>query len=417
MRISKIPSAFLTLLFCSVSIAYSQDAGRIYGKILTTYGDEFEGFIRWDKNEANWVDMLNGTKKIDREWMREARRKYREQFGDDRESRRFNWFGIRINDRSSSIWATSSTSGIRIGHVKRIEPSGRDKATLVLKSGEEVEFSGGSTDIGTDVREIIIEDRDEGEVELEWRDIEEVKFEQAPSSARSEFSERLYGTLTTRDGEKFTGLVCWDVDEIFADDILDGDHRNRKRRIRFGDIEALERYSSSGAKVFLKDGDEIVLRGSNDVNDSNRGIIISDPDFGQVQVSWRDFESLELQRYRARFSYDDFDGGRRLFGTVYLEDGKKFRGEIVWDNDEAYTWEILDGEDNGLQYDIEFGKVKSIEKASSRSAIVTIRNGREFELRDSNDIDSGNRGVWIDSRDDLEYVSWADFEKIVFERN
>ncbi len=26
----------------------------------------FEGLIRWDKNEASWVDVLDGTKEIDR---------------------------------------------------------------------------------------------------------------------------------------------------------------------------------------------------------------------------------------------------------------------------------------------------------------------------------------------------------------
>ena len=36
------------------------DPGQIYGKIYTTDDEVLEGFIRWDKNEASWDDILDG---------------------------------------------------------------------------------------------------------------------------------------------------------------------------------------------------------------------------------------------------------------------------------------------------------------------------------------------------------------------
>ena len=38
------------------------ESGRIYGTIRTQDGETLEGWIRWDKNEAFWDDVIDGTK-------------------------------------------------------------------------------------------------------------------------------------------------------------------------------------------------------------------------------------------------------------------------------------------------------------------------------------------------------------------
>ncbi len=200
--------------------------------------------------------------------------------------------------------------------------------------------------------------------------------------------ERLYGTLTTRRGDEFKGFVCWDIDEVLTSDILNGDHKDRSKKIKFKRIAAIERYSSNGAVVFLKDGEELLLRGTNDVDDGNRGIIIGVPDFGQVLVEWDEFDRVEFKKIpNGIINYNDFDGGRPLEGTVYTEDGDEYTGKIRWDNDEEYTWEMLNGNFHNVEFDIEFSKIKEIKKKSYRSSIVTIRSGESFRLRGSNDVD------------------------------
>ena len=47
--------------------AWAQDGDRIWGRIYTTSGDVYEGFIRWDRNEGSWVDVLDGSKEIPEE--------------------------------------------------------------------------------------------------------------------------------------------------------------------------------------------------------------------------------------------------------------------------------------------------------------------------------------------------------------
>ncbi len=389
------------------------DPGMIYGKIYTVDNEEFEGFIRWDRNEGSWDDIIDGNKDLDRHKKRHTS-KYRDRR--DR-NKKVEVFGITVYSEDNNGWnwvSSSAQSGMRVGHLKSIIPDSDDGAVFVLKSGEEVYLEQGSTDIGDDIREIIVDDEDEGTLELYWDDIERIDF---ASSGRAEcpFGDRLYGTVMTRRGDEFSGFICWDMDEIYSTDVLDGREKRRKREIEFGDIEKIERRSSSSATVTLKSGKVMRLDDSNDVNSSNRGVVISDFKLGRVVVEWDDFDYVVFSAAPRPQEYDDFDGGRKLEGTVYTEDGEKYTGKIRWDDDEEYTWELLDGNNHGVEFDIEFGMIASIEKTSYSSSRVTLKDGRSFKLRDSNDIDGDNKGIFIyDNDDDEVVVDWEDFEKVDF---
>ncbi len=394
--------------------ASADNSGRIYGKIFTVDGDMLEGLIRWDKNEGNWFDMLDGTKELPKH-----------SFGDsdrDRERRRYSdrgksieIFGVDVVKWGGGSWDGTAQSGIRFGHIKEMEVTGDDEVRLFLKSGDEVDLEGGSGDIGRGNREIVIEDPNQGEFELVWDDIERIEFLENPRNMTSSFGQRLYGTLKTRRGDEFTGFVCWDVDEIFTDDELDGEDRGRKRSIKFDLIQAIERYSSKGANVFLKNGDKVLLRETNDVDESNRGIIISDLAFGQVIVNWDEFDRLDFSLPGPNVRYADFPPSSKLHGTVYTESGGSYTGEIIWDRDEEFTWEILDGEYHDIEFDIEFGLIQKIEKRNYRSSEVTVSDGRTFQLRGSNDVDEDNKGVYIRTgAGDWVEVDWYDFERVEF---
>ncbi len=404
---------FLTIVLAGIlliaAFSYAKDNGRIYGKITTVDGDTFKGPIRWDKNEGNWVDVLDGTKEMDRR-DRRSKRKY------SRRRSNFEIFGISVGTGGSVYYSGNAQSGIRFGHIEKLEVLDDNSAMLYLKSGEQVEMYNGSTDIGTSIREIVIEDENEGEIELVWDDIEMIEFSDSDDNFNSVFGDRLYGTLTTRRGDEFTGFICWDVDELFYNDILDGDNKGRSRKIKFGKIDTIERYSSSGATVILKNGDDLLLKGTNDVNESNSGIIVSDPSFGQIIVKWNEFDNVKFYEPSEKIKYSQFDGGKPLKGTVYTEDGDEFTGRIRWDDDEEYTWELLDGNFRKIAFDIEFGKIKSIEKRSYKSSIVTVLDGRSFRLSGSNDVDDDNKGIiiFLDDGEEIE-IDWDDFEKVEFD--
>lgn len=394
--------AFL-LVIAFVSTA-SADSGRIYGKIITVDGDVYEGLIRWDKNEGSWCDILNGDKES-----------HRSHGSERRETVKI--FGITIGEHWDSDGSDNVQSGICFGHIKTIEPLRGDAVRLTLKSGEKVRFEGGSTDLGDEIRGIVIEDAKEGEVEFDWDEIEKVELSQGAADLPSAFGDRLYGTLKTRAGDEYTGWVGWDLDELFTKDVLDGEYKDRSRKVPFGRIKSIERRGSSGATVNLTDGEPIVLRETNDVDDSNRGICVYDPGVGLITAGWDEFEKLEFKKPPAPLAYDKFDGGKPLAGTVYTASGEKYTGTIRWDDDEEFTWEILDGEYRDLQFDVVFGSIKSIEPSGFRGSIVTTWDGRSFKLRGSNDVDDDNNGIYVTASGEKEIeIEWDEVERVEFSR-
>ena len=56
-----ISVACATLVLFALS-ALADNSGRIYGVITTIDGDDFEGLIRWYKNEGSWLDLHNANK-------------------------------------------------------------------------------------------------------------------------------------------------------------------------------------------------------------------------------------------------------------------------------------------------------------------------------------------------------------------
>lgn len=348
---------------------------RLYGTVTTAYGDRITGYIRWDRNEGSWTDLLDATKPRAR--------------------------------------GGSTISGIRFGHVDRLDVAGRDGAVLTLRSGARVELASNASDLGNGLRAVTVSDPRGGTVALEWSDLASVDFQPAPSTPPAE--ERLHGTVTTASGETFTGYVSWDVDEIYSTDILDGDADGERMEIPFGRIASIERHASWGSRVTLKNGEEHVLQGTNDVDASINGIEISDPTLGSVKLQWDDFDHVRFHEPETDVAPARLDGGGSLQGIVRTVDGSIHTGDIVWDDDERFTWEILNGDANGVEYHIELGQVERIERSGDGS-LVTLRDGRTLHLSGSNDVDHGNRGITIRT-DGREFeVQWEDFAEVTFTR-
>jgi len=186
------------------------------------------------------------------------------------------------------------------------------------------------------------------------------------------------------------------------------------------------------------------LAGHEDVTDRNDGIQISDPALGFVDVDWEDIERVRFHTPESRLNPDGFDGGRRLRGTVLTADSTELSGWIRWDGDEEYSWELLDGQADGVSFDIEFASIEKIERHFGESVTINVgptgvgvthptkegarvflRDGREFELYDSNDVDETNHGIFVledgsgrppDDEDAVwTMVRWEDFQEVRFD--
>lgn len=394
-------------------VAQGPDPSRLYGRVTAMDGSVYEGFIRWDGNEAGWFDILHASKPIPERNQRDAERLGWEP---ERRRHRIEIFGVGISLPAPGMEISSSSqSGIRFGHVSSLETWGSGNARVLLRSGGEAEFRGGG-DLGSSVGEILVADVSRGEVRLEWSDLRAIDFLSTPDIA-SAWGERIYGTLVTRYGERITGYVVWDMDELYSTDILDGEEGGRERDVPFSRIRGIERYGSSAARVHLVDGTDVVLRGTNDVNSGNRDILVADPALGEVRVTWEAFDRVELTSPPSSIDRSVFDYSGRLWGTVRARGGETRQGWIRWDNDEEFAWEILDGRlRDGVDLDIEFSAIRTIERVAYAASRVTLRDGRSFELTDSNDIDENNRGIYVERADGtMVLVPWDRFERVDFE--
>jgi hypothetical protein len=347
-------------------------AGPIYGRVRTIDGRDLTGFIRWDRNEGSWTDILDAAK--------------------------VTWRG------------RETVSGVRFGQIRAIQVQGPRHGLVTLRSGQRVEMAGTTSDLGEGVRGIVVTEPGGSRTELCWDAVDWVEFLPAPEDARPP-AARLYGTLTTRSGQTFNGLIGWNMEDISTTDFLGGGRYGSRRRIPFGTVERIVRDGPDAARVVLRSGAQLTLGGTPDVGSANDGITVSDPALGQVKVDWRDFDNVTFSAPPRPARAVTFDGGHPITGTVLTEGGEALTGTVRWDDDEASTWEMLNGSAGGADFEVEFGQIARIRKVGA-GARVTLKDGRSLELSGSNDVDGGNRGVVVDTGTEVRKVPWSDFKEL-----
>jgi len=373
--------------------------GGLYGTVTTLGGNSYTGTIRWDKNENYWDDYLDARKNDDVEVAEEGGLDLRV-------------FGLQVlkTTRHGKEHVRSQFT-IPMGHIRSIEAGHGDLTRITIKDGETVEARN-TGDLGGNMRGVTVTGASGETRELAWKDLDRVEF--APNPDPASDSTRLWGTVETTVGS-FTGAVVWDRDESEDSDILDGDRDGRRERIPFGSIAGIEPMGKSRARVVLRTGKEMVLSGTNDVNSENRGIEVTLEGLGKVEVGWEALRKVTFTPAPASRGYDAFDGGAPIRGTVTTRDGRALTGTVIWDRDERRTWESLDGEMRGVKFQILFGNIARIDRASEASARVTMRDGLSFELSGSNDVNDENKGIEVVAPDGTSTeVDWNDLASVEF---
>ena len=249
----------------------------------------------------------------------------------------------------------------------------------------------------------------------------------------------IHGTISTEAGEEFTGAIRWDRNENFWDDVLDArkedvvytreggvtvylfgkkiidvDDDNRVHpvfSIPFGHIRSLRPVSGRRAKLILKNGEVIkIVSNNSDIGNSIRDVVILDGKKGKTSLDWD-----EIEKIRFSAGSGTVRDAERLYGTVDTPAGP-FTGFIVWDMDEAMFEDILDGEEDGVDREIPFGDIRIIEKVDQRSCRVHLQDGKKVNLEGTNDVNSGNRGIFVTIPGlGRVRVSWGQFQQVRFE--
>jgi hypothetical protein len=255
----------------------------------------------------------------------------------------------------------------------------------------------------------------------------------------------IYGKLTTRDGKTYEGRLRWDDEEAFWGDFFNSSkednpwveeaprfaRRDDRRKIeifgieigsfhghfdddrqfvsRFGDIAKLVPHGGDEVTVTLKNGASFEVEGGS--NDVEAEVRVWDPSRGEVGVEWRRIRSIELTPAPARV----LGAEPRLWGKVSTREGE-FTGFVQWDQEECVASDELDGDDEeGDDRSLKMGSIRAIEKRSHGSSTVTLVDGRKMVLSDTNDVDSSNRGIYVDDpRYGRVLIDWKAFERVDF---
>ncbi len=254
----------------------------------------------------------------------------------------------------------------------------------------------------------------------------------------------LYGKVYTRSGNTYSGVIRWGNEEALWTDLFNvekvtdqfkkmvpekekegnswydidwnfsGIWENKvishQFNCQFGNLRAIQRLSSSRAKLILKNGREMEVIGEG-YNDLSSTIYVADPELGTLSFPWEKIDRVEFQPTPSR---PEATFGTPLYGTVEGLRREKFTGFIVWDNDERLTSDKLDGESDDGKTSIRFGEIVSIQQEGHGCRVV-LKSGREFFVTGSNDVNDENRGVLVATADQgIVKFNWPAFKKVTF---
>jgi hypothetical protein len=386
----------------AVSGDVSPATGRLYGTVTTHAGTRYTGLIRWGGQEAFWDDLFQSLK------MDLPYESYAEPVEQPEESE---WWWQELAKKLVQAAEKHETRRIliaRFGDISKLEVVGGNEAAVTMRSGTTYRVSGYADDVGAT---LTVTDPQHGTVDVAWGRVAVVEFSPAPADLTFP-GFRLFGTVDA-GGPVFSGFIQWDQDEGLSSDRLDGDGDGGRLSIPFGTISSIVPVSSAKARVELTDGRELVLGGTNDVNGSNRGILIEDPRYGRVEVEWGVLRRVDLsQPDGSGRSYREFTTPQPLRGTVTLTDGSTVEGTIHFDLDESESWEMLNGGSGGISYDIPFSSVRSIERGDNAS-LVTLTNGEALRLDEGQDVGAHNAGVVVELASGGEtFRPWRDVRRV-----
>lgn len=396
------------LFFSQISFA-QEYRGFLYGTVLLKNDKSYTGQLRWEDESASWDDLFEAYKnepQIQEQIDIQGYKKNEQSVADVFE---LSFMNLWENKDHKSRFAFK----FQFGHIDKITDFRDNKyVTLHLKNGQKIKLRKRGDSIGED---IIMQHPSLGTLEFDWDNIKSIDFFEAPGNLRNHYGFKIYGKAMTIDGLR-EGYIVWDFDEeAFERDIINGYHQKVEYDIEFGRITSL-RPEQDGALITLKNGTELFMRNSSDVDDDNDGIFIKSKSQGMINLQWPDMIRIDFTKpgYKTR-SYDDYRAPESLEGRVITKNGETYRGQLAYDLDEVWDIEVLDGKSKDTKYFIPFYLIEEITPQNYNYSMVRLRDGTSLMLGDEGDVSSKNNGVlvWL-SETKTKYVSWSNIKSITF---
>ena len=239
---------------------------RLHGTVRTRQGDDFTGFVQWDREKCVGSDELTGH-------------------------------------------TAGGERSMHFGTIRSIARRSRDSSLVTLLDGREIVLSGARA-VGQGNRGVYVDDPRYGRVLVSWDAFERVEFSPGGSGpAYGDFPPGgpLTGSVTTRDGRRLAGRLVYDLDESEFTETLDAPSVGVDYTIPFGLIASIvlpdpEELGAQRAKVTLHSGKELQLESAGDLGQGNAGMLIFvDSSQRPEYVPWTNVEQVALDRPPAMY--------------------------------------------------------------------------------------------------------------------
>lgn len=229
---------------------------RLHGIVRTQRGEEFTGFVQWDRTACLGGDKIAGE----------------------------------VNGEKRAI---------RFDAIRSIERASRDSVRVMLRDGGEAVLS------GTGNRGVHVDDSRYGRVLVSRDAFASLQFSAGGSGpAYGDFPPGgpLMGSVTAGDGRHFVGRLVYDLDESEVTETLDAPSAGVDYTIPFSLISSIllpvpEARGARSARVMLHSGESLELECTGDLSDRNGGMLIfiegrSRPEY----IPWNEVGQIKFDR-------------------------------------------------------------------------------------------------------------------------
>lgn len=412
----RLLSYLLAIMICVMCIpspwAAAQQQGYIYGEVVLKNKQKYTGPIKWSGGQRLWSDVLSVTKSTNKNIFKYLDESQIKRLSSEEGGRKIDW-------QFMSLWEDKLPRRkkeilCRFGDIYFIHVTGSNKAEVYLKNGGKVRvepYKDEASELGNN----IVVFAEGNSKTIKWDDISRVNFQSTPASPLPGLRTPLYGTVYTSHGP-LTGFIKWNGDKYADSHKLAGKTaQNAFVSYSFATIAKIEKQNNQ-ALVQLRSGEKVILGASNDIGSSNKGIVVMHPQYGRVLVEWKAFRSLVLQAQPASgLAYEDYPKASRLSAALTTTDNRIYQGTCIFDLDEEWDAEILDGNKDGLYYQIPFYNISKIAPYKQHYSQIWLKNNTSLVLGWANDVSDKNWGVliWLPNKK-YQYIPWNEIKELSF---
>ncbi|WP_207534166.1 hypothetical protein [Desertivirga arenae] len=399
----------MLILLSLTKVAKGQYEGIIYADVILKDRSIVSGAVRWSGGQLLWTDILLVSKK-EQYALKYLTRNQINALSDQDEGIDWEFMNLwkdKLPERRTELLC-------RFGDIASIHVTGAMDAQIFLKNGSKLRVVTDSREnrhLGKDITVFSPQSR-----KVAWNSISRVIFKSSPDNFNPFNADLLYGTISTSQGE-LSGFIQWDKIKFLTSQRLEGKLNDVERtdtEYPFNMIASIEK-RDKGAIIKFDSEKKVFLKNNRDVNASNHGIVVMHPAWGRAIVDWEAFNSVRFSKMPKDLGYASYRSPKRIYAVVKTNEGEVVKGNCIFDLDEQWNVELLEGRSNSISYQIPFNYISNIKVISDQESRVTLKDEKVLTLHNHNDVTSNNWGIvvlLVNSKH--RYIPWSKVREISF---